>query len=177
MHSHKHGVIDNSKGFDPALPSFPKALQTAGYQTALFGKWHLKSDPAGFDAWEVFDWDVQCWPGASVGLKLDTSTSPLKTEELSQRNSRKRRSSAPREGGAISNLRWHFPSLLNPCQGFRQCFPNRCQAVYFLCSSRCRPLGPQLSPIVLTCARCWRLRLRPLCSAASSWIRTHPLHR
>jgi|GEM_PF-3106067 len=50
MHSHKHGVIDNSKGFDPALRSFPKVRQTAGYQTALHRKWHLKSDPAGFDA-------------------------------------------------------------------------------------------------------------------------------
>lgn len=49
----------------------------------------------------------------------------------------------------MSKLRWHFPSLLNPCQEFRQCFPNRCQSVYFLCSSRCRPLCPQLSPIVL----------------------------
>ncbi|HEX7261944.1 MAG TPA: sulfatase, partial [Luteolibacter sp.] len=33
--------------------TFPKELQKAGYQTALFGKWHLESKPTGFDEWMV----------------------------------------------------------------------------------------------------------------------------
>jgi arylsulfatase A-like enzyme len=52
-YSHLNGVIDNRVAFDGAQQTFPKLLQKAGYQTALFGKWHLKSDPTGFDAWEV----------------------------------------------------------------------------------------------------------------------------
>ena len=37
----------------PARPPSRKLLQACGYQTALFGKWHLKSEPQGFDTWMV----------------------------------------------------------------------------------------------------------------------------
>ncbi len=57
MHSHAHGHMVNEWGgaFDGAQQTFPKLLQAAGYQTALFGKWHLYSDPTGFDEWAVID--------------------------------------------------------------------------------------------------------------------------
>ncbi len=53
LHSHANGVLDNGAVFDGEQRTFPKLLQAAGYQTALVGKWHLKSDPTGFDHWEV----------------------------------------------------------------------------------------------------------------------------
>lgn len=52
-YSHLNGVLDNRLRFDGTQQTFPKLLQEAGYQTAIFGKWHLKSAPTGFDAWEV----------------------------------------------------------------------------------------------------------------------------
>jgi len=52
-HSHLNGFRDNSSTFDGSQQTFPKLLQQNGYQTALFGKWHLVSEPTGFDAWEV----------------------------------------------------------------------------------------------------------------------------
>lgn len=52
-HSHLNGFRDNSSTFDGTQQTFPKLLQQNGYQTAIFGKWHLVSDPTGFDAWEV----------------------------------------------------------------------------------------------------------------------------
>ena len=52
-YSHINGVIDNRKRFDGTQQTFPKLLQKVGYETAMIGKWHLKSDPTGFDYWNV----------------------------------------------------------------------------------------------------------------------------
>lgn len=51
--SHLNGQIDNHQIFDGDQMTFPKLLQNAGYQTALIGKWHLKSNPQGFDYWNI----------------------------------------------------------------------------------------------------------------------------
>ncbi len=52
-HSHKNGKINNEDYFDGNQQTMPKLLQAAGYQTAMIGKWHLESNPTGFDYWEI----------------------------------------------------------------------------------------------------------------------------
>jgi arylsulfatase A-like enzyme/lysophospholipase L1-like esterase len=52
-HSHVNGFRRNGDRFDGSQWTFPKALRQAGYQTALIGKWHLETDPTGFDHWEI----------------------------------------------------------------------------------------------------------------------------
>ena len=53
LHSHANGFMRNGNVFDGDQTTFPKLLQKVGYQTAIIGKWHLSSDPQGFDHWMV----------------------------------------------------------------------------------------------------------------------------
>lgn len=56
LYSHAHGVASNASPrnrFKPGIPMFPKLLRQAGYFTALTGKWHIPSEPEGFDHWAI----------------------------------------------------------------------------------------------------------------------------
>ena len=44
-YSHLNGFFRNGLTFDGNQQTFPKLLQKAGYQTAVIGKWHLRSTP------------------------------------------------------------------------------------------------------------------------------------
>ncbi|HEU5315214.1 MAG TPA: sulfatase [Chloroflexota bacterium] len=59
-YSHVNGVLTLREGLDSSredLPNVAKLLRGAGYQTAIFGKWHLghqpENHPVGFDTWRV----------------------------------------------------------------------------------------------------------------------------
>jgi arylsulfatase A-like enzyme len=55
--SHLHGFTKNGQKFDNGVWNWVRAVGQAGYQTALFGKWHLNYSPegAGIGAWKVLD--------------------------------------------------------------------------------------------------------------------------
>jgi arylsulfatase A-like enzyme len=52
-HSHMNGFTDNHSRFDSSQQAIPELLRQAGYQTAVVGKWHLVSQPRGFDYWNI----------------------------------------------------------------------------------------------------------------------------
>ena len=49
QYSHKNGVTGLNGSINDDSPQYPEELNKAGYQTWLVGKWHLKSQPKGYD--------------------------------------------------------------------------------------------------------------------------------
>lgn len=103
-YSHKNEVYTLSDGLNSSQDNIAKQMQLGGYQTALFGKWHLKQQPSGFDHFEVFhdqgvyfnpvfktkeNWDGDSSVGDTVfGFSTDIVTS--KTIEWIKNRDKKR---------------------------------------------------------------------------------------
>ncbi len=100
QYSHKNGVYDLTDPLPSDSLNFAKLLQKAGYQTALFGKWHLHKEPSGFDQYMVLpgqgryknpvliskgEWKEneqggKPYPGFSTDVITDKSIEWLKTQ-------------------------------------------------------------------------------------------------
>lgn len=55
QYSQTNGVLDLGGTLPSEKQSLVNAIKTAGYNTAIIGKWHLKKEPASFDHYEVLD--------------------------------------------------------------------------------------------------------------------------
>jgi arylsulfatase A-like enzyme len=72
QHSHKNGIKDNHTRFDSSKLTLPRLMQQQGYQTAIIGKWHLHSLPAGFDYWKILPGQGAYYSPRLIHMNNDT---------------------------------------------------------------------------------------------------------
>ncbi len=89
-YSHMNHFYNNTNSrFDGSQTTFPKLLQKAGYQTAIIGKWHLETDPTGFDYWEILPGQGQYYNPPMIegkGQNILASGPPAQDHEIGLRH-------------------------------------------------------------------------------------------
>jgi arylsulfatase A-like enzyme len=83
-YSHLNGVRGNSEVFDGNQQTLPKILRQNGYETAIVGKWHLKSAPTGFDYWNVLPGQGDYYNPDFISQGKDTVYQGYVTEIISK---------------------------------------------------------------------------------------------
>jgi len=61
QYSHVNGVKTLGKGFTPEHNHIARVLSEEGYQTSVIGKWHLQTEPTGFDYYCVLPGQGRYW--------------------------------------------------------------------------------------------------------------------
>jgi arylsulfatase A-like enzyme len=79
-YSHLNGMRDNGTHFDGIQQTLPKILKTNGYRTAIVGKWHLFSQPTGFDYWNILPDQGHYYNPAFIKMGKDTAYSGYVTD-------------------------------------------------------------------------------------------------
>lgn len=54
LYSHRNGLYTLADSLDTSIPTLATVLRDNGYATGLVGKWHIKSQPQGFDYYSIF---------------------------------------------------------------------------------------------------------------------------
>ena len=92
-YSHVNGVYKFT-GLDQSQPTLPKYMQAHGYQTGFVGKYHLHTNPVGFDHWSIL-------PGQ--GKYHDTEFIEMGDEHPS---------GVVRQGKTTANNGWHSTDII-----------------------------------------------------------------
>jgi len=85
QYAHVNGVTMFNR-FDSSRMTVARLLQAGGYYTGMIGKWHLGSDPAGFDRWEILPGQGTYWnPVFYTATDEKTYTGEYATDVITDR--------------------------------------------------------------------------------------------
>ncbi len=84
-YSHLNGFKDNSSRFNGEQLTLPKILKKNGYTTAIVGKWHLESEPTGFDYWDILPSQGHYYNPDFINMGKDTVYKGYVTDIIADR--------------------------------------------------------------------------------------------
>ncbi|MEI6678448.1 MAG: sulfatase [Mariniphaga sp.] len=84
-YSHLNGFKDNSSRFNGEQMTLPKILKKNGYTTAIVGKWHLESEPTGFDYWDILPSQGHYYNPDFINMGKDTVYKGYVTDIIAER--------------------------------------------------------------------------------------------